>query len=548
MKFNFNGTKIDLGSFLNRSQNTILSAAFILAVSSGANAFLGLIKSNLLSRYFGVSKDLTIFFTAEKIPNLTYSILVVGAISTILVPMLASHLKKDRDEALKIASTIMTVTFLCFFAMGSVLFVVAPQVIKLLSLGTFSPDEIATGAALFRIMLASQIFLIAGSLISSVLQSFKIFLIPAIAPIAYNVGMIVGIIFFSGRFGIYGPVLGVLVGSFLNFIIQLPALRHSGFKLHPNLSFDSETKRTFYLIPPRIVSVLLANILDTVNNSFAILISQPSVVLLRFASQLQSFPVNIFGLSIAAASLPTLSAESGADDTEKFKKTFTTSMMQMMFLTVPLSVMLFVLKLPAVRLVYGTPSFPWWATVTTAYTLAYFSVSIFFQSANALLTRGFYALKDTTTPALIHLVTIFTNVLITLWFVRGMKLEVWSIAFAYSITSFMDTLALTHFLSVKVGGFELRKILGSFLKISLSAVLMGVTLYIPMKLLDNYVLNTTRVMDLLVLTGIAGLCGSATYLLFTRLLHVEEIELFYKLLRKLNLAPQPAVHLPDGEI
>jgi putative peptidoglycan lipid II flippase len=550
MKLNFNGKQIDLRSFLSKSQNTILSAALILAVSSGANAILGLLKNNLLSRYFGVSDQLTIFFTAEKIPNLTYSILIVGAISTILIPMLASHLKKDKEEALTIASTIMTATFLCFFLMGIVLFIAAPYVIDFLALGTFSKEDIALGASLFRIMLVSQTFLIAGSLISSVLQSFKIFLIPAIAPIAYNVGMIMGIILFSKTYGIFGPATGVLAGSLLHLGLQLPALKYTGFKFKPSLKVDAETKRTFYLIPPRIVSVLLANILDVVNNSFAILISQPSVVVLRFASQLQSFPVNIFGLSIAAASLPTLSTESGIEDTEKFKKTLTTSLMQMMFLTVPLSVMLFVLKLPSVRIVYGAPSFPWWATITTAYTLAYFSISIFFQSANFLLTRGFYALKDTKTPALVHTVTILINVLITLWFVKILKFEVWSIAFSYSITSFFDTLALTHFLSLKLGGLELKKILGSFSKITLAALLMGVTLYIPMKLLDNYILNTQYVFDLLLLTIVAGACGTATYLLFTHLLKVEEIELFYKILRKLRFTPQAAVQLaePDKKI
>jgi putative peptidoglycan lipid II flippase len=335
------------------------------------------------------------------------------------------------------------------------------------------------------------------------------------------------------------------MGSLLQLGLQLPALKFTGFKFKPSLKIDNETKKTFYLIPPRLVSVILANALDIINNSFAILISQPSVVLLRFASQLQSFPVNIFGLSIATASLPTLSAESGKEDNQKFKKTLTTSLMQMMFLTMPLSVMLFVLKLPAVRIVYGSPSFPWWATIATSYTLAFFSISIFFQSANSLLTRAFYALKDTKTPAIIHTITLIFNVVITLVFVKILKLEVWSIAFSYSITSFMDTLALTHFLSNKVGGLELKKILGSFTKITAAALLMGFTLYVPMKLLDNYILNTQYVFDLLLLTGVAGTCGTATYLLFTHLLKVEEIELFYKILRKLKFAPQPVIQVAE---
>ncbi|MDC0449228.1 polysaccharide biosynthesis C-terminal domain-containing protein, partial [bacterium] len=184
------------------------------------------------------------------------------------------------------------------------------------------------------------------------------------------------------------------------------------------------------------------------------------------------------------------------------------------------------------------------ATLKTAYVLAFFSFSVFAQSITILTTRTFYALKDTMTPVKISLVTIFLNVLISVIFVLGLKLGVWSVALAFSITSFIDAGALIYFLNKKVGGFGKKALLVPFVKISYAAAVMGATLYIPMKLLDQFVFDTTRTLNLLILTGIASVCGMATYLLFTWVLKVREIELFYKLIRKLNFKRIKEVSTP----
>ncbi len=239
---------------------------------------------------------------------------------------------------------------------------------------------------------------------------------------------------------------------------------------------------------------------------------------------------------MGAASLPTLSSQSAPDEREKFKETYLTSLHQTIYLVMPLSAILLVLRVPAIRLVYGVGNFPWEATIRTAQTLAFFSISIFSQSANYLTTRAFYALKDTVTPVLINIFTAVINICVSVYFVSTLKLGVWSIALAYASTSMLDLFLLVFFLNKKVGGLDKKKLIVPFTKISFATGLMGIMLYIPMKLLDNYVLDTTRTINLIALTGVAGIVGMATYLLITHLLKVEEIQLFYKLLRKLKLS------------
>jgi len=531
-----NNTKNKLTAFLMDTQNTILSAALVLAISSGINAVLGVVKNRFFASEFGVSQELAVFYTADKIPNLVYSILIVGAISTVFIPVFTDLLKKDKQKAFETASTIINTTFVFFLVISTFIFIYAEPIINLLALGKFPSSDVTLGANLMRVMLISQMILVTGSLITSVLQSFKYFIAPAIAPVAYNIGMIIGILFLSDKYGIYGPAYGTILGATFHLLIQLPYIKRTGFVQSMSFNFHAKgLKEMSRLIPPRLVSVLISNLLGTVNNSLAILISTSSVIFLKFAIQLQSFPIMLFGASIATASLPTLSAENDEKDREKFKKTFITSFHQMMYLVLPLSVILMILRIPVVRLVYGVSNFPWEATVKTAYVLAFFSFSVFSQSANYLITRAFYALKDTTTPVKISAATILLNVGMSLLFVLGFGWGVWSVAFSFSVTSLIDMVLLMYMLSRKLGGFRPETILVPFTKISYASVLMGIGLYVPLKLLDRVVFDTSRTLNLFVLTAVAGIVGMAAYLFFTKIFRVEEIELFYKLMRKLNI-------------
>lgn len=543
--FKFNGS----WAFLARTQKTIISAAVILAVSSGVSAVLGLFKGRLLTTFFGVSDELSLFYTADKIPNLVYSVLVVGAISTVFIPVFTEELKKNKAEAWNIASTLISTGVMVFLVLGLGVIFFAEPIMRLLAVGKFNTDQIALGAHLMRIMIASQLILVISSFFTSVLQSFRHFLVPAMAPIVYNLGMLGGIYFLSPSIGIYGPTIGILIGALLHAAVQLPALKNVNFKYSPSFNLlTPRVRKAFALMPPRIASVLFSNIVFTINNSLAILVSAASVVHLKFASTLQFFPVYLFGGSMAAASLPVLSEHVDIHEKENFKKIFLTTFHQMMFLVLPASVILLVLRIPVVRLVYGVSNFAWEDTIKTSYALAFFSISIFAQSAFYLLTRAFYALKDTVTPVKVTLVTIFINVALSVLFVRHLNLGVWAIAFSYSITSILDALALTYLLDKKLGGFDRNSLLMPFLKISYSAVFMGLSLYIPLKLLDQVVFDTTRTINLLMLTIVVTIAGMTSYLLFTKLFKVKEIELFYKLLRKLKITKVPDnTYLTDGE-
>lgn len=536
-------------SFLLRTQKTILSAASVIAITYGISAVLGLLRSRLLAGFFGTAEELAVFYTADKIPSFVYSLLVVGTISTVFIPVFTNILKKDKESAWKTASSMINISLLAFGALGLLVFIFAPFLVRLLSVWRFTDSQVALGAALMRIMIAAQLVLILSSFITSLLQSFKYFILPALAPVVYNLGMIGGIVFLTPQYGIFGPAYGVIIGAVLHLLIQLPLIKRVGFNYELVLSLkDRGIREIFGLIPPRIFGSALVQISSIVNNSIAILVSTSSVVVFKFADQLQSFPVNLFGASIALAALPTLSFEANESNKAKFKKTFLTSFHQMLFFVVPASVILLVLRVPLVRLVFGAANFPWEATVRTSYTLAFFSLSLFAQSSVYLLTRAFFALKDTLTPVKVNSITILFSTLLSLLLIRVFGWGVWAVAFSYSLAAITDALVLLILLCKRVGGFKLDELLVPFTKISYAALFMGISLYVPLKLLDQLVFDTTRTIPLLILTVIVGTAGTLSYIFFTWLLKVEEIELLYKLLRKLNLVRASSQEIPQTEV
>lgn len=529
-------------NFLMRTQKTILSAASVIALTYGLSAVLSLVRSRLLAGFFGTAEELAIFYTADKIPSFVYSLLVVGTISTVFIPVFANLLKSDRKSAWKTASSMINISLLAFGALGVLVFIFAPFLIRVLSVWRFNDSQVLLGARLMRIMIAAQLILILSSFVTSLLQSFKYFMLPALAPVLYNLGMIAGILLLTPRFGIFGPAYGVIIGAVLHFAIQLPLIKRIGFSYRFVLNFkDRGIREIFALIPPRIFGSALVQISSIINNSIAILVSTSSVVVFKFADQLQSFPVNLFGASIALAALPTLSFVADSADKVKFKKTFLTSFHQMMFLVIPASVILLVLRVPLVRLVFGAANFPWEATVSTAYVLAFFSLSVFAQSSVYLLTRAFFALKDTLTPVKVNFFTIFFSVSLSLILIKGLGWGVWAVALSYSLAAGADALLLLVLLCRRVGGFKLNELLVPFTKISYAALFMGISLYVPLKLLDRLVFDTTKTIPLILLTGIVTAAGTLSYLFFTWLFRVEEIELFYKILRKLNFSRKPVV-------
>lgn len=508
--------------FLSR-QSTILGAAVILMATVATSRVLGLIRTRLLASYFSTT-DTAVYLAAFRVPDLIYNLLIFGALSVAFIPVFSDILNREgKAKANKFASTMLTLGVVVFTLVSLVAMIFARPLSMLVAIG-FKPEEIDLMVGLSRLLFLSQVFFVIGGLFTSILQTYKYFFVPAIAGILYNVGIIIGIVVFTPFFGLYGPVYGVLLGSFLYLLIHLPLIAKTGFVYQ--ISFDWRlpgVRRVFKLMLPRTFSIAGDQLRTTFNLSVASIISTQSVTYLSFAQQLYLVPVGLFIATMAQAALPVLSEEKALKQYDSFAKTLVTSLHQVLFLTLPAAAILIVLRIPVVRLAFGAGQFDWEATVLTGKTVAWLALGLVAEAISMLFIRAYYAMHDTMTPVKVTMVAILIDVFCSVIAIFVYHLPVWSLGISSTIGGTISAILLFITLNTRLGGRLLSTtFIWPFVRMTFAAVVMAISLYIPIKLLDQVVFDTTRTVNLIVLTGIAGSCGMIMYLILTWVFRVKE--------------------------
>lgn len=524
-------------SFLNllaARQNSILSGATILMIAVFASRFLGLVRDRLLVQNFDTT-EAAIFFAAFRLPDLLFQILIFGSLSVAFIPVFAETLhKKGDEEAFKFASSILNLSLLLFgvVVIFSIIFV-AP--LNSLFVPGFAGEQKALTDQITQIILIAQMILVVGTFFFGVAHTYQRFIIPALAPIFYNLGIISGIVFLSKYFGMPGLGLGVVLGALLHVLVQIPLMYSIGFKYKFSFDFfNSGVKDVFRLMSIRNIGLVAEQINETVGIALASILSYSSVTLLTFGQHLFAVPIGLFGATIAQAALPVLSKEYAKNDLESFKITLLTTMHQILFLTLPAAAILIVLRIPVVRLVFGADQFSWDDTVLTGRTVAFFALGLAAQSIVLLLVRSFYAMKNTKIPVIVSLISVSVNIFLSTIFVLVWNLDVWSIGLAYSAAAIINAVLLIYFLNRKIPGFNNANLTVPIMKMLTAAAASAFALYIPMKSLDQLVFDTTLTVNLLILTGIASTVGLAIYLLLVWLLDVKELTTFINLFKKFS--------------
>lgn len=510
-----------------------------------ASSILGLVRNRFLAHFFPI-QTLDAYAAAFVLPDLISSVLITGALSVAFIPVFTTYVNSNREkEGWRVASSVLNAALIFSVFLAIIVFIFARPITEKLIVPGFSPEKIALTTRLTSAILLAQILLIVGSFFTSVLQSFHRFIIPAIAPVLYNVGIIIGILWLRPVFGLMGVAWGVVIGAFFHMLIQFILVRKFGFRYKFELKLkDPGVLEIIKLSLPRAIGVGFARLEWWVSIFLSSLLVTGSTGVLRFAADIQNFPISIFGITFATAALPTLSASWASKRIEDFKTTFLTTLHQVLYLTVPLSVLFMVLRIPVVRIMYGSGFFDWQSTVSTAVATSYFAIGIFAQAGFLLLIRAFYALHDAATPLKVSLASLIFHAAVSsffiFWLAKYVTIPVAFLALASSLTGVVSFGLLLYFLDKKVGGFDKKQLFIPAIKIFFSAALMGVTLYIPLHFkfggtyLIEYIIDTTRVFNLLLLTGSAFVFGAAVYIWASWWLKSEELKSFTRMLPDLR--------------
>ncbi len=511
-----------------KQQTSIMSAAVLIALMSVVSAFLGIVNKRILVSVFaGESRPLLdAFFAAFRIPDFLFQLLVVGVLSATFIPVYTRLVRSDAEKAVQFVQTLMTLVGLAYIGVAVVVGIFATPIMLAMTGPAFSSEQVASAVGMMRVMLIAQFFFLLSNFLSGILQSHKSFILPALSPIMYNVGIIVGAVFLSPALGIYGPCFGVFIGAAAHLFIQLPLAIKYGFYYSPRFDLSAkEVKEVLRLMIPRGATQSTNAVEDFAAMYIATSFGNTLLALVTYASALVAAPIRFFGVSIAQAALPFLSLEAKEGDLQGFTALLIKTLHQIAFFMFPAGALMLVLRIPFVRLAFGAKDFPWSDTVLLGRMVALYSVAIAAQAMIHVVLRAFYALKETKTPFFIAFFSMGINVIV-MWL--GAQVFGWgvlSVMIGSSLTAIVELLLLLLFLFEKVGYFSSHEFFLPQLKMLLATALMGVSLYIPLKVLDKLVFDTTRTIGLIVLTGIVSVIGLVVYLAFCKLLKVEQLSI-----------------------
>ena len=521
-------------NLISKENSSILSAAAVIMFATLISALLGFIRTRLLIQYFFADKSvLDIFWAAFRIPDTIFQILIVGALSSAFIPVFSRYLEHEKREEASLIASSMINTVVGIMLLFTVAILIWAEPLCRLVAGGFNSEQIIQMARLTRIMAGAQVLFGFSSFITGIIQSHKRFLVPAFAPSLYNIGIILGTVLFSKSLGIMGPAIGVVIGALLHLTAQLPLAAKLGFKYKPTIRKHPAIKEMIRLMLPRMITLSLAQVEQTTLIAFSSWLSNGTVTIITIAQQLTNLPIRLIGVTIGQASLPFFAKESAKKNFQGLAKMVNDSILQMLYLALPASVIILVLRIPLVRLAYGAGSFPWVETVTTGKLVAMFALAIGAGSLSHIIIRVFYSLHDTKTPFIINLISTSLNVGLSYYLLFVIKTGIVGMAFAITLADILETTILTIVL-YKVAQFSLTAIIKPFLKMLLAAGITAVSLWVPLRVLDQLIFDTTHTLPLILLTIVVVVIGVGVYVLVSYLLHIRELEVFVALARKIG--------------
>ncbi len=381
-------------------------AAYILALFTFVSQVLALLRDRMLAHHFGASSELDLYYTAFRIPDLLFVIFASILSVYVLIPFMTEASERGGKEAAReFLSQVFTIFLVGYGVFALIAFVFAGALTHIFFPG-FSPENYATLVILLRVLLLQPLFLSVSNLLGVVTQLQNRFVLYALSPILYNVGIIVGIIVFYPLFGIGGLALGVVLGAILHLAVQLPLMRESHMSPHMSIAFDyTLLSKVFRTSVPRALTLSLHQLVLLAMVGIASSMTTGSVSIFQFGFNLQSVPLSVIGVSYSVAAFPTLVRMLAEGERVAFVSHVATALRHIFFWSIPIIALVVVIRAQIVRVILGSGAFDWNDTRLTAAVLSVFILSLAAQAVNLLIVRAFYAGGDTRTPFFITIMT-----------------------------------------------------------------------------------------------------------------------------------------------
>ena len=459
----------------------VVKAAGVVGAATLVSRIMGYLRDMVMSWAFGTTLAADAFYVAYRIPNLLRELLAEGSMSAAFIPVFTETLTKEsKESARRLANAVFARLLLLLALLTGLGIVFAPYVVKLIALGwEYRPeyhDKYLLGVTLTRIMFPYLLFIGMAALAMGMLNSLRSFLSPALSPVMLNVMTITAVVL-SVRFlqePILGVAAGVVLGGLFQFLIQVPGLRNQGMMPRPQFQpTHPGVRRIGLLALPVLVSSSVNQINIFVGTIFASFLATGSITYLFYGMRFIHFPLGIFGIAIATAVLPTMSAQAARKEMTEFRETFSLGLRLVFFIMFPAMAGLITLRVPIVNLMLEHGQFDRISTQGTAAALLFYAVGLWSMAGVRIVAQAFYSLQDTKTPVKTAVAALIANMLFSAAFLLWTPLAHGGLALAASLASMLNIGLLTILLRKKIGRIDAGRILRSLLKIIPVSIAMG---------------------------------------------------------------------------
>ena len=446
-----------------------------------------------------------------------------GSLSLTFIPVFAQYAAEKREEeGWHVFSTVITVMGLVLVALVVLGEIFAPRLATLIAPG-FDPAQKERVVFLTRLMLPAQVCFYLGSILSAVQYAKGQFIVPSLAPVIYNLGIILGGVLLSSRYGITGFAVGVVAGALAgNFLLQVYGARRAGARFAPNFDLGHPGFRLFVkLTIPIMLALSLVFTDDWIIRWFGSYLESASITWLTYAKTLMRVPLGMVGQAVGVASFPFLAQLYSEGKLAELNRTLNSTLKGVILLLLPISALTIAQASPLVHLIFSHTRLSARDLEATASTLAFFSLSMFAWGAQNILARGFYATRDTLTPAVSG--TIFTVLNLPVYWLLVHRMQHLGLALASSIGVVAYTVVLFVLLNRRTQNPESAGLTIFFLKLLAASSLAAAASYGIVVWLEPRLGWQTTGSAFLVL-AVASAVGFLLTGILSKLLRVRELD------------------------
>ncbi len=478
-------------------RNTVLVSTFF-----GLAALAGIARNIAIARQFGIGADLDAYYAAFRLPDMLFTIVAGGALATAFIPVFAGFVAADdRAGAWRLASAITNLVVLVVAACALFAAVTAPWLVRMFIAPGFTAAQQAETVGLMRLVLLSTLLFAISAVQASVLNGFKHFFLPALAPVMYPLGIAAAAFWLAPRWGVRGLAMGAVAGAALHLAVKVPGLIRYGFRWWPVLDLKSQAvRRVLALVGPRVLDLGIFQAVMLLTTNLASRLGPGRVSAIEWGWGAMQLPETVIGTAFGMVALPTLAELAAAGNIAGLRSTLGETLREVVALTLPAACGLILLGGPMLQVMYQRGAFDARSTAVVLVALRFYAVGLIGQSALELVARAFFARQDTVTPLLAKAGSGIANLLLALLLIG--PLSHGGLALANSLAVTGEVLVLLFILRGRLGGVEGRQLLSVLGRVGLASLLMSATITAVLRIAQSAQLGA---LGQLVLAGGAGL-------------------------------------------